>query len=104
MLICQPLILQGDERGAILFGRTVLCLQRRTGCARAQRNRRKDRKHREIIHVTDPISLIPCRSHVVLLSGSARVPRAGLGVTPRRTLFCFVPILRVEAVSVTFDP
>ena len=39
MLICQPLILQRDQRGAILFGSTALCLQRRTGCARAQRNR-----------------------------------------------------------------
>jgi hypothetical protein len=54
-----------------------LCLQRRTGCARAQRNGRKYRKHWEIIHVTDPISLIPRRSHVVLLSGRARVSNGG---------------------------
>jgi hypothetical protein len=50
-----------------------LCLQRRTGCARAQRNRRKHRTQWEIIHLTDPISLIPYSSHVMLLSLGARV-------------------------------
>src|SRR5262245_4256334 len=35
MLVCQPLVLQRDERGSILFWITALCFQRRTEIGRA---------------------------------------------------------------------